>query len=82
MCTGNFSADFTELCRRSNMTFTPPVIMRPKPPAPVVQQEVSPTKGGKDKGKPAVTQPEPEQEETTEDGGRWYKLQNRTIFST
>ncbi|XP_060601535.1 leucine-rich repeat-containing protein 71-like isoform X4 [Ruditapes philippinarum] len=49
VCTGNFSADFSELCRRSNMTYIPPVIMRPRPPAPVVQQEVSPAKGGKDK---------------------------------
>ncbi|XP_053379171.1 leucine-rich repeat-containing protein 71-like isoform X6 [Mercenaria mercenaria] len=68
VCTGNFSADFSELCRRNNMTFIPPVIMRPRPPAPVVQQEVSPAKGGKDKGKPSVTQPEPEQEENAEDG--------------
>jgi hypothetical protein len=54
--------------------------MRPRPPAPVVQQEVSPAKGGKDKGKPAVAQPEPEQDETTEDGGRWFKLQKQQHF--
>lgn len=68
VCTGNFAGDFSELCRRSNMTYIPPVVPRPRPPAPVVQQEVSPTKGGKDKGKPSVSQPEPEAEETTEDG--------------
>lgn len=69
VCTGNFAADFSELCRRNNMTCIPPVIPRPRPPAPAVQQDVSPTKGGKDKGKPSVSQPEPEQEETNDDAG-------------
>jgi hypothetical protein len=69
VCTGNFAADFSELCRRNNMTYIPPVVPRPKPPVPAVQQEVSPAKGAKDKGKPAVSLPEPEPEETTEDGG-------------
>lgn len=68
VCTGNFAADFSELCRRNNMTYIPPVVPRPKPPVPAVQQEVSPAKGAKDKGKPAVSLPEPEPEETTEDG--------------
>ncbi|KAL4221340.1 Leucine-rich repeat-containing protein 71 [Mactra antiquata] len=68
VCTGHFSADFSELCRRNNMTYIPPVVMRPRPPVPATQQDVSPTKGGKDKGKPSVSQPEPEPEETTEDG--------------
>ncbi|WAR14880.1 hypothetical protein MAR_004985 [Mya arenaria] len=49
VCTGNFTADFTELCRRANLAYTPPVVPRPKPPAPVTQQEASPdAKGGKD----------------------------------
>ena len=67
VCTGNFQADFTELCRRNNMTYIPPVVLRPRPPGAQTQQEASPAKGGKgDKGKQA--QPEPEPEETTEDG--------------
>ncbi|XP_052226633.1 leucine-rich repeat-containing protein 71-like isoform X29 [Dreissena polymorpha] len=69
VCTGNFGADFTELCRRGNMSYTPPVLPRPKPPAPVTQQEASPVKGaGKDKGKVSATQPEPETEENHDDG--------------
>lgn len=59
--------DFTELCRRNNLAYTPPVVLRPKPPVPQAQQETNPAKPGKDKGKQA--QPEPEPEETTEDGG-------------
>ena len=71
MCTGNLQADFTEICRRNNAFYTPPIVLRPKPPVPVIQQESSPVKGGKDKGKQA--QPEPEPEETTEDGG-WFPV--------
>lgn len=51
------------------MTYIPPILMRPRPPGAQIQQEASPPKGGKgDKGKQAV--PEPEPEETTEDGGK------------
>ncbi|XP_052759906.1 leucine-rich repeat-containing protein 71-like isoform X2 [Mya arenaria] len=67
VCTGNFTADFTELCRRANLAYTPPVVPRPKPPAPVTQQEASPVKGGKDKGKQSASQPEPEPEENPEE---------------
>ncbi|XP_052101938.1 leucine-rich repeat-containing protein 71-like isoform X9 [Mytilus californianus] len=31
-CTGNFQADFTELCRRNSMTYIPPIIPRARPP--------------------------------------------------
>ena len=52
------------------MTYIPPVLMRPRPPGAQIQQEASPAKGGKgDKGKQPV--PEPEPEETTEDGGTY-----------
>lgn len=73
-CTGQFSVDFTELCRRNNMYYIPPVVPRPKPPVPQTQQEASPVKAGKDKGKQSASQPEPEPEETTEDGGELHPL--------
>lgn len=68
VCTGQFQVDFNELCRRNNITYIPPVVMRPRPPAPVTQQEANPVKVGKEKGKQAQLQPEPEPEETAEDG--------------
>jgi len=52
------------------MACIPPVVLRPKPPSAQAQQEVSPVKPGKDKGKQATAQPDPDPEETTEDGGR------------
>ncbi|XP_050396930.1 leucine-rich repeat-containing protein 71 isoform X3 [Patella vulgata] len=68
MCSGHFQADFIELCRRNNVTFVTPIVLRGKPqPLPSQVPEGKPEKG-KDKGK-APPQPEPEPEpELTEDG--------------
>lgn len=68
-CTGNFQADFTELCRRISIAVIPPVILRPHAPAPVVVQEIKIEKVGKEKGgKQVIPEPEPEVE-LNEDGG-------------
>nr|XP_022303416.1 leucine-rich repeat-containing protein 71-like isoform X14 [Crassostrea virginica] len=60
-CTGNFQADFTELCRRNSMAAIPPVIHRARPPTQAAPESSKPEKG-KDKGKSAVPEPEPEPE--------------------
>ncbi|XP_062601885.1 leucine-rich repeat-containing protein 71-like isoform X20 [Saccostrea cucullata] len=60
-CTGNFQADFTELCRRNAMVAIPPVIHRARPPTQAAPESSKPEKG-KDKGKSAVPEPEPEPE--------------------
>ncbi|XP_061170497.1 leucine-rich repeat-containing protein 71-like isoform X6 [Saccostrea echinata] len=60
-CTGNFQADFTELCRRNSMVAIPPVIHRARPPTQAAPESSKPEKG-KDKGKSAVPEPEPEPE--------------------
>ncbi|KAL3862655.1 hypothetical protein ACJMK2_008609 [Sinanodonta woodiana] len=66
ICTGNFQADFTELCRRNNMAVIPPVVLRPRPPGMSIQPETKPEKGG---GKGKQPQPEPEPDpELNEDG--------------
>ncbi|XP_056002546.1 leucine-rich repeat-containing protein 71-like isoform X16 [Ostrea edulis] len=60
-CTGNFQADFTELCRRNSMTSIPLVVHRARPPTQAAPESSKPEKG-KDKGKSAVPEPEPEPE--------------------
>ena len=68
-CTGNFQSDFTELCRRDNMTIIPPVVLRAHPPSSTQHIQESKPERGKEKGKqPAQAEPEPEPE-LTEDGG-------------
>nr|XP_022303411.1 leucine-rich repeat-containing protein 71-like isoform X9 [Crassostrea virginica] len=47
-CTGNFQADFTELCRRNSMAAIPPVIHRARPPTQAAPESSKPEKG-KDK---------------------------------
>lgn len=64
-CTGNFQADFTELCRRNIMAAIPAVIHRARPPTQAAPESSKPEKG-KDKGKSVVTEPEPEPEVDTE----------------
>lgn len=67
-CTGNFQADFTELCRRTGMATIPAVVHRARPPTQAAPESSKPEKG-KDKGKSAITEPEPEPELDTEGGG-------------
>ncbi|XP_052694576.1 leucine-rich repeat-containing protein 71-like isoform X16 [Crassostrea angulata] len=64
-CTGNFQADFTELCRRTGMATIPAVVHRARPPTQAAPESSKPEKG-KDKGKSAITEPEPEPELDTE----------------
>jgi len=66
-CTGNFSTDFRELCRRLQLAVIPPVLMRPFPRpevpiAPIVEEKVKPGKSGKVSTAVApVPDPEPTQ---------------------
>ncbi|XP_041356340.1 leucine-rich repeat-containing protein 71-like isoform X2 [Gigantopelta aegis] len=67
-CTGNFQSDFTELCRRDNMTIIPPVVLRARPPSSTQHVQETKQERGKEKGK-QPTQAEPDVEpELTEDG--------------
>nr|XP_034320782.1 leucine-rich repeat-containing protein 71 isoform X32 [Crassostrea gigas] len=47
-CTGNFQADFTELCRRTGMATIPAVVHRARPPTQAAPESSKPEKG-KDK---------------------------------
>lgn len=47
-CTGNFQADFTELCRRTGMATIPAVVHRARPPMQAAPESSKPEKG-KDK---------------------------------
>ena len=81
ICTGHFRTDFTELAKRNNMLYVPPVISRPhRPPSPSsvpVADEKKDKKAGK--GKPAeAPPPEPEPEpELDENGGKGRMSSNR-----
>ncbi|XP_060075179.1 leucine-rich repeat-containing protein 71-like [Ylistrum balloti] len=61
-CTGNFLADFTELCKRSNMAVIPPVVHRARPPTSQSQVESSKPEKGKEKGKTSAQQQQSEVE--------------------
>lgn len=62
VCTGNFQADFTELCKRSNMTYVPPVIPRARPPTVMGHTESGKPDKGKGKAPQAPVEPEPDPE--------------------
>ncbi|XP_069102755.1 leucine-rich repeat-containing protein 71-like isoform X2 [Argopecten irradians] len=61
-CTGNFQADFTELCKRNNMAVIPPVVHRARPPTSQSQVESSKPEKGKEKGKTSAQQQQAEPE--------------------
>ncbi|XP_033726275.1 leucine-rich repeat-containing protein 71-like isoform X3 [Pecten maximus] len=61
-CTGNFQADFTELCKRNNMAVIPPVVHRARPPTSQSQVESSKPEKGKEKGKTSAQQQQAEVE--------------------
>ena len=61
-CTGNFQADFTELCRRNSMTYIPPVIPRARPPSIMGHTESGKPDKGKGKAPQAPVEPDPDPE--------------------
>lgn len=63
-CTGNFQADYMELCQRSGMMVIPPVNMRPKLPSSPVQPDAAKPDKGKDKGKAQQVEQEPDLDHT------------------
>lgn len=67
--------DFSELCRRNQMTVIPPVVPRPhRPSSPSLQPAAEESKGRAGKKDAGKNQPPPEPEtesQLDENGGQW-----------
>ncbi|XP_063434611.1 leucine-rich repeat-containing protein 71-like isoform X12 [Mytilus trossulus] len=68
-CTGNFQADFTELCRRNSMTYIPPIIPRARPPTVMGHTESGKPDKGKGKAPQAPVEPDPDPEQDLDGEG-------------
>ncbi len=78
-CTGHFTNDFSELCRRNSMAVIPPVVLRPhRPPSPTPVPAAEEKGKGKKDDKKNQPPPEPEPEPVLNENGEPQELPPKT----